>query len=157
MWYSRGNGSSRPVGAVQHFGKPSFTLAKLSAADAPWVSDSAVTDYSPKGYKLDKADVPTFRYMLGGTLVEDAIRTLNNGEGLSREITLQNATGTYYARIAQGSSIEEAGKGLYLIGDKSYYVRIDDAGGAKPTVRDVAGTKMLLVPVQQKLRYSILF
>lgn len=157
MWYSRGDGSSRPVGAVQHFGKPSFTLAKLSSIDAPWVIDSAVTDFLPKGYKLDKADVPTFRYMLGGTMVEDAMRVLGNGEGLSREITLQNPTGTYYARIAEGSGIEDAGKGLYVVDGKSYYVRIDDASGAKPTVRDVNGNKVLLVPVQQKLRYSILF
>ncbi len=157
MWYSRGDGSSRPVGAVQRFGKPSFTLAKLSSTDAPWVADSLVTDYFPKGYKLDKADVPTFRYLLGGTMVEDAIRALNNGEGLSREITLQNSTGPYYARIAEGSAIEDAGNGLYVIDDKSYYVRIDDAAGAKPTVRDVSGNKVLLVPVQQKLRYSILF
>ncbi len=157
MWYSRGDGSSRPVGAVQRFGKPSFTLARLSSPDAPWTADSAVTDYFPKGYRLDKAEVPTFRYMLGGTMVEDALRVVNNGEGLSREITLQNPTGTYYARLAEGSAIEDAGKGLYVVDGKSYYVRIDDASGAKPTIRDVNGSKVLLVPVQQKLKYSILF
>jgi hypothetical protein len=157
MWYSRGDGSSRPVGAVQHFGKPSFVLAKLPSADAQWVNDSTVTDYLPKGYKLDKADVPTFRFMLGGTMVEDAIRVLNNGEGLSRELTLQNSTGTHYARLAEGSTIEDAGNGLYVVDDKSYYIRIDDAAGAKPMLRDAAGKKSLIVPVQQKLRYSILF
>lgn len=157
MWYSRGDGSSRPVGAVQRFGKPSFTIAKLSAPDAPWMVDSLVTDYFPKGYKLDKAYIPTFRYMLGGTMVEDAVRVLNNGEGLSREITLQNPNGTYYARIAKGTAIQDAGDGMYVIDDKSYYLRIDDAAGSKPTIRDVNGNKVLLVPVQQKLRYSILF
>jgi hypothetical protein len=157
MWYSRGDGSSRPVGAVQYFGKPSFTLAKLPSADAAWVSDSTVTDYVPKGYKIDKADIPTFRYTLGGAMIEDAIRTLPGGEGLSREITVQNPTGPHYARLAEGSAIEDAGNGLYIIDDKSYYIRIDDAAGAKPVLRDISGRKMLLIPVQQKLRYSILF
>jgi hypothetical protein len=157
MWYSRGDGSSRPVGAVQYFGKPSFTLAKLSSADAQWAADSTVADYFPKGYKMDKADIPTFRYILGATMVEDAIRVLNNGEGLSRELTVQNATGIHYARIAEGASIQDLGNGLFVIDDKSYYIRIDDAAGTKPIVRDASGKKMLIVPVQQKLRYSILF
>ncbi len=157
MWYSRGDGSSRPVGAVQRFGKSSFTLAKLSSADAPWVTDSMVTDFSPKGYQLDKTDAPTFRYLLGGAMVEDAVRILNNAEGISREISLKNGTGNYFAKLAEGSSIEEAGNALYLIDGKSYYLRIDDAGGSKPVIRDVNGGKVLLIPVQQKLRYSIIF
>ncbi len=85
------------------------------------------------------------------------IVVLSNAEGLSREITLQNSTVSYYERIAEGSAIEDAGNGLYVIDDKSYYVKIDDAAGAKPTIRDVNGNKVLLVPVQQKLRYSIFF
>lgn len=157
MWYSRGDGSSRPMGAVQRFGRPAFTLARLAGADAPWPADSAVTDYMPKGYRLDKSDLPTFRYQLGGVLVEDAIRVLNNGEGLSREITLQNPGGGYMARLAEGSSIEDAGNGLYSIDGKSYFLRIDEAGGARPVVRNGNGSQVLLVPVQQKLRYSIIF
>jgi hypothetical protein len=157
MWYSRGDGSSRPIGAVQRFGKPAFTVARLSAADAPWATDSLVTDFIPKGYQLDKTDAPTFRYMLGGTMIEDAIRVINNGEGLSREINLQNATGNFYARLAEASSIEDTGGGLYVIDGRSYYLRIDDAGGSKPIVQDSNGRKVLLVPVQQKLRYSIIF
>jgi hypothetical protein len=157
MWYSRGDGSSRPVGAVQRFGKPVFTLTKLSAIDAPWTPDSAVTDYVPKGYQLDQAGAPTFRYLLGGAMVEDAIRVLNNGEGITREITLKNATGNYFAKLAEGSSIDDSGGGLYVVDDRSYYLRIDEAGGAKATVQDVSGRKVLIVPVRQKLRYSIIF
>lgn len=157
MWYSRGDGSSRPLGAVQRFGAPAFTLSRLSSPDAPWAADSTVNDFVPKGYKLDKDDVPTFRYTLGGTTVEDAMRVLDNGEGLSREITLQKGNGNFYARLAEGTTIEDAGDGLFMIDGRSYYLRIDDAGGAKPVVRDAAGSKMLLVPVQEKIRYSILF
>ncbi|HVG12666.1 MAG TPA: hypothetical protein VM843_06650, partial [Flavisolibacter sp.] len=139
------------------FGKPVFTLAKLSSVDAPWVADSAVTDFVPKGYQLDKSGVPTFRYFLGGAWVEDAVRVSNNGEGVTREISIKDATGNYFARLAEGSAIEEGGNGLYLVDGKSFYLRIEDAGGAKPVIRDGNGSKMLLIPVQQKLRYSIIF
>jgi hypothetical protein len=157
MWYSRGDGSSRPVGAVQRFGKPQFTVAKLASVDAAWPTDSVVSDFLPKGYQLNKVDVPAFRYLLGGAMVQDSIIVLNNGEGLSRDITLKNATGNYYARIAGGSTIKDAGKGLYIIDGQSYYLRIDDAGGATPVIRDENGGKVLIVPVQQRLRYSIIF
>ncbi|HZH96020.1 MAG TPA: hypothetical protein VEY06_09050, partial [Flavisolibacter sp.] len=79
------------------------------------------------------------------------------GEGITREITLKNATGNYFAKLAEGSSIDDSGGGLYVVDDRSYYLRIDEAGGAKPTVQDVSGRKVLIVPVQQKLRYSIIF
>jgi hypothetical protein len=46
---------------------------------------------------------------------------------------------------------------MYLIDDKSYYLRIDDAEKGPPVVRDANGRKELLVPVQSKLTYSLLF
>lgn len=46
---------------------------------------------------------------------------------------------------------------MYLVDDKSYYLRIDDAGNAKPIIRDVDGQKEMIVPIQDKLNYSILF
>src|SRR5687767_12188575 len=127
MWYSRGDGSSRPLGAVQRF-KPSFALARLNAPDATWIADTSVSGYVPKGYRLDKTDQPGFRYLLDGAQVEDLIRVLPDGAGLSREISLSGATGTYYARLAEGARIDDAGNGLYLVDDKSYYIRVDDAG-----------------------------
>ncbi len=157
MWYSRGDGSSRPLGAVQRLGNPAFTLARLASADATWTIDTAGSGYVPKGYKLDKADLPTFRYQVFGAVVEDAVKALENGEGIRRDIAVQNAGGGLYARLAEGSQIESAGKGLYTVDGKAYYVRIDDDGGAKPVVRSINGRQELIVPVQSKLSYSILF
>jgi hypothetical protein len=45
---------------------------------------------------------------------------------------------------------------MYLI-DGQEYIRIDDLGGAKPTIRESAGGQELIVPVKGKLTYSILF
>jgi len=158
MWHERGDGSSRPAGAVQRFGTPVFALAKLGTAQAAWVADSAGTNYRPKGYTLDENDRPTFLYKIYGATVSDAIRVLDNGQGLHRELTVQNATnGDLYARLAEGAVIEEKAKDMYLVDGKAYYLRLDDAKTVKPVVREVNGRKELIVPVRNKLGHSILF
>jgi len=158
MWHERGDGSSRPAGAVQRFGQPAFALAKLGSSQAAWIADSAGTSYRPKGYTLDANDQPTFQYRIYGATISDAIRVLDNGQGLHRELTVQNPTGgELYARLAEGASIEEKSKGMFLVDGKSYYLRLDDAKGVKPMVRDANGRKELVVPVRNKVGYSILF
>ena len=157
MWYSRGDGSSRPMGTVQHFGKPALTLAKLSSPQAAWVADTAGSGYKPEGYDLNKSDQPTFSYKVYGTMVQDAIKVIDGGKGLQRELTVQSPVENLYARLAQGSTIEAVGKDMYLIDGKSYYIRVDDAGGAKPVVRDASNQKELVVPVRSKLSYSVIF
>jgi hypothetical protein len=142
---------------VQRFCKPAFTVAKLTSPGAAWVADTTGSSYLPKGYTMDAEDRPTFQYQIYGARVSDAVRVLENGQGLRRELTVQNPSGELYARLAEGETIEDAGKGMYLVDGKSYYLRLDDANGAKPVVRDANGRKELVVPVRSKLSYSILF
>jgi hypothetical protein len=52
MWHERGDGSSKPAGSVQYFGKPAPGIAKLATADAAWPADTNGTAYKPKGYTL---------------------------------------------------------------------------------------------------------
>ena len=157
MWYSRGDGSSRPLGAVQYLSTTSPALNKLASSSAAWTVDSAALSFTNKGYKLDKSDRPTFLYKIYGVTVEDAIRPLENGQGLKRDITIEQAVPDLYARLAAGKEIKAMDNGLYMIDDKAYYVRVDDAGKAKPVIRDSEGRKELVVPVQTKITYSILF
>jgi hypothetical protein len=157
MWHSRGDGSSRPVGTVQYFGQPTFTLAKLNSLEDGWKADTTGSGFRPKGYVLDENELPAFKYQVYGAAVHDAIKVLNNGQGIQRMLTVQNATEGLYARLAEGSTIESVSKDMYVIDGKTYYVRVDDAGDAKPIVRDSNGRKELLVPVRSKLSYSILF
>ncbi|MNR32655.1 hypothetical protein D3C85_1502600 [compost metagenome] len=91
-----------------------------------------------------------------GTKVSDAIKVLDNGRGLGREITLETPVDHIYALIADASSVEEISKGLYLVDGQSFYLKLDDTKD-KPVVRDVDGRKQLIVPVRGKLNYSILF
>ncbi|MHA6247450.1 family 16 glycoside hydrolase [Pontibacter sp. CAU 1760] len=157
MWHDRGDGSSRAIGSVQHFGKPTLSIAKLPSAQAAWATDTTGTSYRQRGYSLNKNNEPTFRYDVYGTRVHDAITVLENGKGLKREISLQQPADQLYVRLATGSKIEEAGKSMYTVDGKAYYVRLDDTSGAKPIVRSSEGKQELLVPVREKLTYSILF
>ncbi len=84
-------------------------------------------------------------------------RVLANNHGIRREISLQNPAANLYARLAEANTIETVSEGLYLVNDKSYYLRIDDAGGGKPIIRDANGRKELIVPIQNKITYSLLF
>jgi hypothetical protein len=98
MWHDRGDGSSRPLGAVLFFGEPAFALQKLANAQASWNNDSAGTAFRTRGYEMDGMDRPTFLYSIYGADVSDDIKVLDNGEGLRRTLTLQNAgDGLYVA------------------------------------------------------------
>jgi hypothetical protein len=157
MWHERGDGSSRPIGSKQLLGRPALNIQKLSSASAKWRTDTAGSFFRPKGYELDEQDRPTFRYLIYGMPVTDATRVLPSRQGISREINLGNASSDLYIRLAVGKTIADEGNGLYLIDDKSYYVRIDDAGGAKPLIRDTDDSKELLIPITGKIKYTILF
>jgi hypothetical protein len=156
MWHERGDGSSRARGSVQRFGKPVLNIARTVGTTA-WKTDTAGTGYRPKGYRLDENDCPVFRYQIYGATVSDAIRVLENRGGVSREITIQNPQDDFMLRLAEAKNIEDIGNDLYLLDDKSYYVKIEDAGGGKAIVRDSNGRKELLIPVKSKLKYSVLF
>jgi hypothetical protein len=157
MWHSRGDGSSRPVGAVQRFGKPVLAIAKLDSSDAPWKADTVGTRFRPMGYRLDNADNPVFLYHINGTNVTDATKALDSGEGISREITISAPAEDVYFRLAEGAAIADLGKGLYIVDDNSFYIRLDDTGSAKPVIRNANGKKELIVPIRAKLKYTILF
>ncbi|WP_114783016.1 family 16 glycoside hydrolase [Botryobacter ruber] len=157
MWHERGDGSSRAIGSVQYFGKPATTLARLASEQDAWATDTAGTSFRQKGYSLNQQGEPTFKYQIYGARVQDAVRVIDNGKGLQRELNIQQPGAGLYARLVEGSRIEEAGKGMYLIDDKAYYVRLDDAGGAKPVIRNIGGRQELVIPVREKLVYSILF
>lgn len=157
MWHDRGDGSSRAIGSVQHFGKPTLSIARLASEQAAWATDTTGSSYRQRGYSLNQKREPTFKYEVYGAKVQDAISLLQNGQGIQRQISLQNPGNNLYVRLVEGEKIEEMAKGMYLVDGKSYYVRLDDAGGAKPVLRNMAGRQELIIPVREKLTYSILF
>jgi hypothetical protein len=157
MWHERGDGSSLPAGSVQHLGKPVPAIEKLTNTQTGWAADTIGTGYKPKGYILDGNDRPAFRYMIYGSLVNDASTVLPEGQGIHREVTVQNPADNLFMRLADGNTIELLKNGLYTVDNKSYYIRIDDAGDAKPLIRNAGGRQELIIPIQKKLTYSIIF
>jgi hypothetical protein len=157
MWHDRGDGSSRVAGSVQYLGKPVPGIEKLANAQVAWAADTTGTGYRPKGYVLNADDRPTFRYIIYGSTVNDASTVIEGGHGIHREITLQNPVDGLFAHLATGNNIEDAGNGLYIVDDKSYYIKVEDAAGAKPILRDAGGKQELIIPIKGKLTYSIIF
>lgn len=155
MWHERGDGSSRPTGSVLLLGKPALNIGRLSSPTAIWKSDTTGIGFRPKGYVLDGENRPVFKYNIHGTIVSDSIRVLENNQGIVRQITIQNPANDLYLRLAEASTIEDLGNGTYLLDDKSYYLKLDD--GAKPIIRDAGNRKELIIPVQNKIKYAILF
>jgi len=156
MWNSRGDGSSRPLGAVQHLGGASFSLAKLASDGAEWASDSTGTGFKPKGYKvLGKENHLAYLYQIHGASVEDEVEILSNGQGIKRNIQIKGGVTDLYIRLAQGNTISEMEGGWYLIDDKSFYIQMD--GGSKPVVRTVGGKDELIIPAMSNVSYSVLF
>jgi hypothetical protein len=156
MWHSRGDGSSRAAGSLIRFGNPMMSLQVLNSPEATWSSDTAGTGYRSKGYTLDGADRPTFRYQVYKTMVNDVSRIMEDNHGIHREIAVVQPVEHLYLRLAEGQDIENPSAGLYLINDKSYYLLLDDAT-IKPLIRDRNGLKELIVPIHTKISYSILF
>ncbi|CCH00628.1 protein of unknown function DUF1080 [Fibrella aestuarina BUZ 2] len=157
MWENRGDGSSRPMGAVSYLGaKPQLTVARLASAQAPWPADTANSGFRPKGYALDNSDRPTFRYVVADAMVNDQIRVLPDGHGLQRELTVAQGGKSLYARLADAQTIEAMPNNTYLIDGKSYFIQLNDKT-AKPVVRSSNGRQELIVPIADKLTYSILF
>jgi hypothetical protein len=139
-------------------GKPAFTLAVLGSNSAAWPTDTTGSGFRPRGYVLDGEDQPAFKYDIHGARVLDAPKVTADGQGLERTITVDGAPAGLVARIVSGSSIEQAGNGMYLVDGKSYFLRLNDGGGANPQIRDGAGgTKELVIPVKNKLTYTILY
>jgi hypothetical protein len=157
MWNSRGDGSSRPGGSIIHLGNPVISLAPLASEEELWKSDTTGSSFNPKGYRVNEKEELTFLYEAYGTSVEDGFSVLENGQGINREIQIQNVTEGLHFLLAQGDTIQELKEGLYLIDDKAYYLELGKEVTAKPIIRTVSGKHELVIPAQASISYSLLF
>ncbi|RFS21986.1 DUF1080 domain-containing protein [Chitinophaga silvatica] len=157
MWHERGDGSSRPLGAVQVLAaQAGMSIAKLDNKDAAWATDTTGTGFRPGGYALDAAGKPTFRFNIYGTAINDDITVLPENQGIYRSITAQSPASDLYLRIAVADKIEQVAPGLFIVGDKSYYVKMDDAK-ANTIIRNQNGRAELIMPLQAKIGYAVIF
>ena len=159
MWYERGEPQLlTPLGTVVRLPAQS-PLMVLTNDNTAWPDSLNESTLRYKGLTVDKMGAPTVSYDLAGLTVTDAVQTQN--DALVRTLSLTGSPdGTVYCRVAAGSSLEEIGKGLYTVDDRSYYVRFDPK--AKVKLRQSNGKQELLLPVVMKngagsVQYSIVF
>ncbi|KEO75651.1 3-keto-disaccharide hydrolase [Anditalea andensis] len=156
MWNSRGDGSSRPRGAVQYFGEPAFAIGSQDADGVLVLNDTTGTGFKPEGYSIqDDPNHLAFQYRIHGLKVIDDIEILSSGEGIKRKITTDGEGNDLYIRVASASAIKEIENGLYLIGEKAYYIQFE--GGQKPILKNASNTTELLLPVGTSVTYSMFF
>ena len=153
MWDSRGDGSSRPLGAVTGFNDD---LLFNKSTSSNWPSDTTATGFRPLGYRLNDQNIPTFEYQLFGAVITDKIEA-SEGQKLKRTLEIKG-TQSLAARLAEGTSIEKIEEGLYAVDGKSWYVEIPEkiqAGNV--TVRKSGEKQELLVTVKGQFNYNIIF
>jgi hypothetical protein len=148
MWDSRGDGSSRPRGAVLYLPNVPLLVQNLnSLEDQP----DPNSNFKTKGYVLDDQDLPTFLYEVSGSDVEDKIRIVEN-KYLERSINIKNPATGQKIRIGMSSEIKLVGENLYALDGKSYYIK---AVGA--SIEGSGFNKVLTLPAVEKVQYSILW
>jgi hypothetical protein len=155
MWNNRGDGSSRPLGSVVRLGHPVIPIASLSSSDQAWPADTVGAAFKTLGYQIHANNDVSFKYSAHGAIITDEVVILENGQGVKRQLTIENGPENAYFLLAQGSKIGDVGNGTYLIEDKAYYLKLE--GTSKAIIRNVSGTQELVVPVKESLVYTLLF
>lgn len=155
MWDNRGDGSSRPRGAILALTDAQIFVSndsKGTFTEAPIES----SNYRGLGYDLNEDNLPTFRYKIYGSDVEDQIR-ITDGKYLTRTLSVKNANATkpMMCRLAVGSSISKLTDDTYQIDGKSYYIKVP--AGTVATIEKSGENTILLMSVKDKVEYSVLW
>jgi len=151
MWNDRGDGSSKPMGSLTAFGVAPLLNVLSSATDA-WSELDAT--YRPRGYELDEAGQPTFKYDYAGLNVSDKILPTEDGKTFKREISVKGSSLNIYARLAVAQKITKLSDGIFIVGENSYYIKVIEG---TPSIRESAGMKELVLPLGEKITYSIIW
>jgi hypothetical protein len=152
MWDNRGDGSSKPRGAVLPMGTQALFVQN---SQKNIIVESLPTDANFKtlGYDLDENSLPTFRYQIFGSEIEDQIRVAE-GKFLTRSLSVKNnnASNLLVCRLAVGKDIVKISEDTYSVNGKSFYIK---ATGA--SIEKSGDNMMLFMPVSEKIVYSIMW
>jgi len=153
MWDDRGDGSSRPRGAVLAFDDVQTVVEKSKLFDLTTSQNDPEPSFRPHGYDLDESGRPTFRYTLAGMEAEDQLRT-SDGKKLNRTLTFSKipAGNTHVVRLAVGKSIEKTDDTTWAVDGHRYYLQVPK--GSNPTLETYGGISVLYVPVSAKVEYA---
>ncbi|SEG09362.1 protein of unknown function [Algoriphagus boritolerans DSM 17298 = JCM 18970] len=146
MWNNRGNGVSRPLGAVTEL---SLGTALLLNADRSAMS----AEWQAKGYQiLGDGAVKFSSQSVDGQSLTDQIQVLADGKGIARKIELSGNSTPMKIRVAPGKVLTAIADDLYWIEDSGLYLKVERAD-QKPEV----GKDGIFLPVTTSLSYNLLF
>lgn len=154
MWDNRGDGSSRPRGAILTLGNtPSIVndMSKLILKD----SLLAEANFRALGYELDNDNLPTFNYQIFGSDITDICKITEGGKFLTRSISVKNPSPNLSVRLAIGKNIETVSPDTYIVDGKMYYIKL--LNGTKATIEKVGDKSILLSPLKDLVQYAILW
>lgn len=161
MWHDRGDGSFKPMGATLYlFNNQPLAFFTSETTQFPVITRDAETkpgEYRGKGYEIDGAGRPVFKYTFQGMQVEDKIYPADQGKIITHEVSIKErgAKEDLFYKIAEGKNVKVMPNGDYAIDDKSYYIRLH--GGINGMVREINGVTELFVPVNNSFSYSIIW
>lgn len=152
MWNDRGNGMSIPQGSVLNLNNQP-TLALVVSDQTAWPASYGETDgFRQRGYEIDAAGRPTFKYDVAGVKVEDQIRPDADSKFLNRELRITGTIpATLKCRLASGKEIVKISDNTFVV-DKSYYIQADGAA-----IRTIGGNQELVVPAASKINYVLMW
>jgi hypothetical protein len=132
---------------------PAFAI--LKDQNSPWPQPAPTArnvggDF--KGYRLNQAGQPAFRYLLGKVEIEEMPTPLAKPGGaiLKRSFVLRHPgafSGQLYFLAGEGKEIQPKGQGIFKI-DSSLRIELKTEANSVPLIRIGAGRKELLVPVK---------
>lgn len=152
-WNGRGQGNQPPAGTnVANLGK-GRCFALLADPGEKW--PAAAQDALPfrfLGYRMDKAQQPTFRYQVGSVAVSDQSLPdfSNNKRVLRRTLTFSSGTALgqpLWIRLAQGGDLAAAGTNAFSLGNGAT-LTLGAAPARTPLLRGTGAAAELLVPLE---------
>lgn len=148
MWNNRGNGVSKPLGAVIYVKNPEKNLIEKEFQSS--------SKFKPQGYRIKDGGVE-FQFENLGLKFRDFISGRQDGKGIDRKLTAEGSTANKLFSIAESKEIKKVKEGLFLIVDQGYYIQIDPKSPSNPIIESHSESQQLLVSINQPLQYAILF
>lgn len=158
LWHERGEPYQRivPMGSVIVLSDAPALAVLPDVNTTQWPETVSFDDMHNKGYTLDAARAPSFKYSFNKINVTDKI-SIPDATGLTRSITVANAPENLYIRVVVGKKIEPVSKEMYAVDDRQFYVSVGDK--LKPLIRQSGNNQELLIPVKsnEPVTYSLIW
>jgi hypothetical protein len=103
MWNNRGNGVSKPLGAVIYVKNPEKNLIEKEFQSS--------SKFKPQGYRIKDGGIE-FQFENLGLKFRDFISARQDGKGLDRKLTTEGSTANKLFSIAESSEIKKVKEGL---------------------------------------------